>query len=65
MGTHADQHAAPPDDEVAFWQGFIEWWARERRGPVPARAWQALALAQARVQAGQQRSCACGTGRPP
>lgn len=65
MGTQGDRAAAPPDDEVAFWQGFIVWWAREGRGPVPARAWQALALAQARVKAGQQRPFARGTDRPP
>jgi hypothetical protein len=64
VGTEADRVAASPDDEVAFWQGFIEWWARERRGPVPARAWQALALAQARVKARQQRPFACGTDCP-
>ena len=35
-----------PDEEVAFWRGFIEWWAREREGPVPPRAWEALACAE-------------------
>ena len=26
------------DEEVAFWRGFIAWWAREKTTPVPARA---------------------------
>jgi hypothetical protein len=34
------------DDEVAFWRGFIAWWVREREGPVPSRAWDALAWAE-------------------
>jgi hypothetical protein len=37
---------APAEEEVAFWRGFIEWWARERREPVPPRAWEALARAE-------------------
>ena len=38
-----DQSAcAAVDEEVAFWRGFIEWWARERDGSVPPRAWEAL-----------------------
>ena len=39
----------PPDEEVAFWRGFIEWWAREYRERVPERAWAALALAEGRT----------------
>ena len=35
-------------DEIAFWRGFIEWWVRERDGPVPPRAWEALATAEAK-----------------
>jgi hypothetical protein len=35
-----------PTEEVAFWRGFIVWWAREKAGPVPSRAWQALARAE-------------------
>jgi hypothetical protein len=38
----------PVDDEVAFWRGFIAWWMREKAAPVPPRAWNALALAEAR-----------------
>lgn len=34
------------DEEVAFWRRFIEWWAREKEGPVPTRAWEALNLAE-------------------
>ena len=34
------------DEEVAFWRGFIQWWARETDGPVPSRAWEALACAE-------------------
>jgi hypothetical protein len=40
-----EPHAAddqPDDDEVAFWRGFITWWAREKSEPVPTRAWEAL-----------------------
>jgi hypothetical protein len=40
----ADQQE--PDEEVAFWRGFIEWWIRDRDDPVPPRAWEALALAE-------------------
>jgi hypothetical protein len=36
----------PADDEVAFWRGFIVWWAGEEQEPVPARAWEALANAE-------------------
>ena len=36
------------DEEVAFWRGFIAWWAREREGPVPERAWDALVRAEAK-----------------
>jgi hypothetical protein len=40
---HVDESPYDPDDEeVAFWRGFIEWWARERDGPAPPRAWEAL-----------------------
>jgi len=38
----------PVDDEIAFWRGFITWWACQKEVPVPARAWAALALAEAR-----------------
>ena len=38
----------PIDEEVAFWRGFIAWWAREKATPVPARAWEALKRAQRR-----------------
>jgi hypothetical protein len=34
------------DEEVTFWRGFIEWWAREKDEPVPPRAWEALACAE-------------------
>jgi hypothetical protein len=34
------------DEEVAFWRGFIEWWAREKDEPVPPRAWEALDYAE-------------------
>jgi hypothetical protein len=40
----------PVDDEVAFWRGFITWWAQEKSEPVPARAWQALERAQSRAE---------------
>lgn len=36
------------DDEAAFWRGFIEWWVREREGPIPARVWDALRQAESR-----------------
>jgi hypothetical protein len=36
------------DEEVTFWRGFIAWWAREREGPVPKRAWDALSRAEAK-----------------
>ncbi|WP_296901082.1 hypothetical protein [Thiohalocapsa sp.] len=42
----ADDH---PNDEVAFWRGFITWWARVKTEPVPPRAWEALAFAQRRA----------------
>jgi hypothetical protein len=45
--AHAEDDDA--DDEVAFWRGFITWWARVKTEPVPMRAWQALALAQRRA----------------
>jgi hypothetical protein len=45
--AHADDDQA--DDEVAFWRGFITWWARVKTEPVPPRAWEALALAQRRA----------------
>jgi hypothetical protein len=34
------------DEEVAFWRSFIEWWAREEKGPLPPRAWEALDYAE-------------------
>ena len=34
------------DEEVAFWRGFVEWWAREKQEPVSSRAWEALARAE-------------------
>jgi hypothetical protein len=46
-----DRHCAdgqPVDDEIEFWRGFIIWWVREKAAPVPARAWEALALAERR-----------------
>ena len=45
--TAADDQ--PDDDEIAFWRGFITWWARDKSEPVPARAWEALELAQCRA----------------
>lgn len=39
----------PPDEEVAFWRGFIEWWARQNEEPVPERAWAALNDAEERA----------------
>jgi hypothetical protein len=38
--------AEEASDEIAFWRGFIEWWAREKQEPVPPRAWEALACAE-------------------
>ena len=38
------------DEEVAFWRGFIIWWAQAQAEPVPERAWAALALAQRRAE---------------
>jgi hypothetical protein len=43
------------DDEIAFWRGFITWWACQKGTPVPARAWEALEFAQHR--AGSLRDC--------
>jgi hypothetical protein len=43
------------DDEVAFWRGFITWWAREKAVPVPLRAWKALTLAQRRAEQQQRQ----------
>ena len=40
--------ADPADEEVAFWRGFVEWWAREKGEPVPPRAWEALAYSEAK-----------------
>jgi len=37
-------------DEVAFWRGFITWWAQAKSEPVPARAWAALERAQRRAE---------------
>lgn len=37
-----------PGAEVAFWRGFIEYWAREHDEPVPERAWAALGHAEQR-----------------
>jgi hypothetical protein len=39
------------DVEVACWRGFIAWWAQQKTEPVPVRAWEALALAEARHSA--------------
>jgi hypothetical protein len=36
------------EEEIAFWRGFVEWWVRDREGPVPPRAWEALASAESR-----------------
>lgn len=36
------------EEEIAFWRGFVEWWVRERDGPVPTRAWEALTAAESR-----------------
>jgi len=47
------------DEEVAFWRGFIAWWAREKTAPVPARAWEALERAQHRAELAE----ATNTGR--
>jgi len=41
------------DEEVAFWRGFIAWWAREKATPAPARAWEALKRAQRRAEPAQ------------
>ena len=41
------------DEEVAFWRGFIAWWAREKAAPVPARAREALKRAQRRAEPAQ------------
>lgn len=40
------------EEEVAFWRRFIEWWARERDGPVPVRGWEALAAAERKAVGG-------------
>ena len=46
-----DQSArAAVEEEVAFWRGFIEWWARERDDPVPPRAWEALGHADRKAR---------------
>jgi hypothetical protein len=37
------------DDEAVFWRNFITWWAQDKTEPVPARAWEALELAQRRA----------------
>ena len=47
--TGNPEQPGDPDDEVDFWRGFIEWWARERDGPVPQRAWAALSDAEDRA----------------
>jgi hypothetical protein len=39
------------EEEIVFWRGFIEWWVRDREGPVPLRAWEALAAAESRRSA--------------
>ena len=44
--TVSPSPAEVASDEVAFWRGFIEWWVREREGPVPPKAWDALAAAE-------------------
>jgi hypothetical protein len=41
------------EEEIAFWRGFIEWWARDREDPVPARAWEALAYAERKRSSGE------------
>ena len=47
-------------EEVAFWRDFIEWWGRERERPVPPRAWEALAYAEAKRNDFRWRlSCRC------
>jgi hypothetical protein len=51
-GAHDSERTSDlADSEVAFWRGFVEWWARERSEPVPQRAWEALARASARRDA--------------
>lgn len=49
---------SPPDDEhsditeeISFWRDFIQWWSREKDRPVPSRAWEALAYAEAKHNA--------------
>ena len=34
------------DEEVAFWRGFMTWWAQEKAEPVPARVSAVLAYAE-------------------
>ncbi len=54
-----EAHAAndqPIDDEVAFWRGFITWWARQKIEPVPIRAWEALERAQRRAELAEASS---------
>jgi hypothetical protein len=52
MGAQLDVHPSDddPSDEVAFWRGFIAWWAREKDEPIPARAWAALTHAEQKHQ---------------
>jgi len=53
--AHSSMLGNPPDDETGilseetlFWRDFIQWWAREKDEPVPQRAWEALAYAEAK-----------------
>ena len=42
-----DDERGTISEEVVFWRDFIQWWAREKDRPVPQRAWEALAYAEA------------------
>lgn len=44
-------NAVAADGEIAFWRGFIVWWSREKEGPVPLRAWEALGYSEAKHKA--------------
>lgn len=46
-----DDERSNISEEISFWRGFIQWWAREKDEPVPHRAWEALAYAEAKHDA--------------
>jgi len=55
----SSEETSPVAGEVAFWRGFIAWWAREHSEPVSDRAWAALERAESRQSPpGSQRDAA-------